>query len=107
MNWHGNGFAGARIIVAEDDAAMRSMVVEALCHDGYRVWSAADGGELLAELGNDAASRFDLIISDIRMPVRDGLTIVDQLRKNHCTTPVILMTAFGDDAARESARLLN
>jgi CheY-like chemotaxis protein len=96
-----------RIMVAEDDAAMRDLVVEALSQDGYAVSSVADGAALFDQLGELEAAPFDLIISDIRMPVCDGLSVVATLRTRQCTTPVILMTAFGDAAARESATRLN
>jgi CheY-like chemotaxis protein len=102
-----DGRSSARIIVAEDDAAMRALVVEALRKDGYDVCAVADGASLLDRLGGPLSRPFDLIITDIRMPACDGLSVVASLRAKECAIPVILMTAFGDAAARDSARRLD
>ena len=47
--------------------------------------------------------KIDLIVTDLRMPVVTGLAILRGLRAAHCEVPVILMTAFGDDAVRRDA----
>jgi len=97
-----------RILVAEDDAAMRSVVADTLREDGYDVVELADGGRLLVDIaarmkvGADIDS-VDLIVSDVRMPICTGLQILEVLRKAHWHTPVILMTAFGDRATRKQA----
>lgn len=100
-----------RILVAEDDAEMRRLVVEALRKDGYTVLEAADGGRLLVTLAHqrvdhDGIDLADLVISDVRMPVVSGIEILEQVRAAHWTTPVILMTAFGDEGTRDRARSL-
>jgi CheY-like chemotaxis protein len=100
-----------RVLLAEDDAAMRSVVAEALRGDGYEVVELSDGGRLLVDVsarlkaghGDDS---LDLIVSDIRMPVCTGLQILAALRDAHWRTPVILMTAFGDEATRRHAETL-
>ena len=98
-----------RIILAEDDPDMRSVLAEVLRKDGYLVQEAEDGGRLLVRV----TARYlhpevdvDLIISDIRMPVCTGLQILSGLRDTHWRVPVILMTAFGDDQTRAHAELL-
>jgi CheY-like chemotaxis protein len=101
-----------RILVAEDDAEMRRLVVEMLRGEGYSVTEAADGGRLLVELSRtivrgEGADELDLIVSDVRMPICTGLQILEQLRASQWETPVILMTAFGDSATRERARELD
>jgi DNA-binding response OmpR family regulator len=95
-----------RILVAEDDVEVRCLVAAALREDGYEVVEALDGGRLLVQVaaaygrhGRKVAC--DVIVSDIRMPVCSGLEVLEGLRKAQCTTPVILMTAFGDEATRE------
>ncbi|HEY8087796.1 MAG TPA: response regulator [Polyangiaceae bacterium] len=96
------------ILLAEDDEEMRRVVADALREDGHEVVELSDGGRLLVDIaarlksGQPAASP-DLIVSDIRMPVCTGLQIVTALREAHWRTPVILMTAFGDDATRRQA----
>lgn len=89
-----------RIILAEDDREMRDLIATSLEQDGYEVTLAKDGGELLARL---AFQEFDVVISDIRMPVCNGMTVLEGLRDAHWTIPVILMTAFGDEETRSRA----
>jgi DNA-binding response OmpR family regulator len=99
------------VLVAEDDPEMRRLIVEALRKDGYVVEEEADGGRLLTRLGASASfegrcDAFDLIVSDIRMPICSGLEVVKGLRDQRCETPVILMTAFGDEDTRARAHEL-
>ncbi|HEX4515877.1 MAG TPA: response regulator [Polyangiaceae bacterium] len=86
-----------RIILAEDDDEMRDVIASSLRKDGYHVTLAKDGGELLARL---AYQEFDVVISDIRMPVCSGTHVLDGLRDARWQVPVILMTAFGDPDTR-------
>jgi DNA-binding response OmpR family regulator len=101
----------ARVLLADDDAEMRALLAYALRSDGYEVLEAADGGRLLVAItdayedgtGRDA---FDLVISDVRMPIASGLAVLESLRKASWRTPVILMTAFGDELTRKRAESL-
>jgi two-component system, response regulator, stage 0 sporulation protein F len=98
-----------RILVAEDDDEMRSVVADALRKDGYDVREATHGGQLLDFLSaqiRDPETAVDLIITDIRMPVCNGLKVLETLRKMQWKVPVILMTAFGDDETRTAAEHL-
>lgn len=101
-----------RILLAEDDADMRSLVADALRGDGYDVVELTDGGRLLVNIAarlkdGTGGDSLDLIVSDIRMPICSGLQILSALRDAHWNTPVILMTAFGDDATRRQAEGLS
>ena len=89
-----------RVLVAEDDDEMRSLLVDALRQDGYYVSEADDGGGLLAQVATPDAPGVDLIISDIRMPICSGLAILEAMRRASLGVPVILMTAFGDGETR-------
>lgn len=100
-----------RVLVAEDDAEMRRLVAETLRRAGLDVTEACDGGRLLVQIGRaykegDASHAFDLIVSDIRMPICSGIQILRGLREAHWRTPIIMMTAFGDDDTRRSAEAL-
>jgi DNA-binding response OmpR family regulator len=100
-----------RVLVADDDAEMRRLVAESLRKDNYEVVEESDGGRLLVRIAaiytlGETSDPFDLIVSDIRMPVCSGLDIVKGLREAHWRTPVILMTAFGDDETRARAETL-
>jgi DNA-binding response OmpR family regulator len=107
----------ARILVAEDDLEMRRLVIESLRADGHDAVDVSDGGQLLMQLTSLYRLRpdpdpIDMVVTDIRMPVCNGLEIVQGLRDADWTTPVVIMTAFGDietrtRAARLGAVLLN
>ena len=107
--------SSARVLLAEDDVDMRDLVAAKLRLDGHDVISVPDGGRLLVRIANayigqrtdDAHEAFDLVVSDVRMPVCSGLAILEGLRRAHWTLPVILMTAFGDDATRARAAKLD
>ena len=99
------------MLVAEDDVEMRGIVAEALRADGHEVVELTDGGRLLVDISarlkaGQGDEAIDLIVSDIRMPICTGLQIVAALRDAHWHTPVILMTAFGDQATRRHAETL-
>ena len=90
---------------------MRRVVAESLRKDGHEVVEEADGGRLLVRVAaiysfDSTSDPVDLIVSDIRMPVCSGLDILKGLRAARWATPVILMTAFGDDETRLRANRL-
>jgi len=98
-----------RIVVAEDDDEFRELLADALREDGYEVVEESDGGRLLvcitAAYAREAPP-IDLIVSDVCMPVCSGLDILKRLRKANWSTPMILMTGFGDGDLRASAAQL-
>ncbi len=81
-----------RILVAEDDRNLRRVLRAMLAREGYDVAEAADGEEAL---GMVAASPPDALVTDIRMPRRDGLSLFREVRERRPGTPVILITAYG------------
>lgn len=98
-----------RILVADDNSAMRRVIVRHLEADDHEVVQAEDGHQLLhwIDLSNrDLASPpfFDVIVTDHRMPGATGLQCLEHLRARGDTTPVLLITAFGDDALHRAAR---
>jgi len=102
--------APVRILVAEDDADTREALVEALRLDGYEVIEAHNGWELLQYLATQDAqtetSQVDLVISDIRMPGKNGLDVLAGLRCANGSTPFILITGFSDLQIHAEARRL-
>jgi DNA-binding response OmpR family regulator len=103
--------AGARILLAEDDSDARAAVAAALRADHHLVFEEPDGGRLLVRIGAAYAetrprTAYDLLISDIRMPVCTGMQILEGLRLAHWATPTILMSAFPDPATFARARSL-
>ena len=96
---------GRRVLVAEDDSAMRDLLALVLRERGYQVATVSDGSELRSLLSEpDTNGRFDLIIADVNMPGGSGLDVIDQLRHDGDTTPVLIVTAFPRDDIRQRAR---
>ena len=102
--------ARGSVLVAEDDPDMRRMLVTLLRMAGHHVVEAADGADLLARLDpaeNGAApDPIDVIVSDVDMPQLSGLDLLAALRCSRWTTPVVLVTAYGDAETRAEAREL-
>jgi len=83
---------GARILVIEDEGAMRTVLKDILEHEGFRVLTAADG-----EYGLEAAvhEKPDLVLLDIMLPKLDGFALCAQLRALEMHVPVLMLTAKG------------
>lgn len=79
-----------KILIAEDDQELRQLFSHVLMKNGYQVTGVSNGQEALKELDSDY---YDLIISDIMMPVVDGYELVRQLRADGNQTPVMMITA--------------
>ena len=101
------------ILLAEDTEEMRAVIAMRLRQQGYSVTECADGAELLARLGGylhrddekpSEARKYDLVISDVRMPGVLGTSIVEGAADCPDFPPTILITGFGDDETHEKAR---
>ena len=79
-----------KILIAEDDRELRQLFSHVLTKNGYVVKGVSNGKEALDAMDNDY---FDLIITDIMMPIMDGYTLVQQLRDTGNITPVLMITA--------------
>ena len=79
-----------RILVVEDDVELRELFCQVLEKNGYQANGVPDGAQALDALDRDF---YDLIISDIMMPVMDGYELVRQLREAGITIPVMMITA--------------
>jgi DNA-binding NtrC family response regulator len=90
------------VLIVDDDAAMRQMLVSLLRERGLNASEAASGDLALEKLRE---SEFGAVLSDIKMPGRSGIDLVGEIRRVRPDTPVILMTAFGSiDSAVEAMR---
>ena len=94
----------ARILIAEDDEPVRGFVKRALEMDGHQVVAEADGAAALDRL-NEERGAFDMILSDIRMPLMDGIALALTAGRDFPELPILLMTGFADQ--RERAHDLN
>ena len=89
------------ILVVEDDAAMRELLVKVLRQNGFAAVEASGGEDALKLL---ATSNFDLLLSDIRMSPMDGLGLASQAKELSPVTMVLLMTAYGEENGDREAR---
>ncbi len=90
-----------QILLAEDDTELRELLILVLEREGYRVTACQNGLQLLEEL--EHSERFDLIISDVRMPALTGLEVLESQFDKSDRPPFICMTAFGDTQTHETA----
>jgi two-component system cell cycle response regulator CpdR len=89
----------ARVLLTEDDEAVRSFVKRALELDGHSVKAVEDGGEAVEVLTREKG-KFDLLLSDIKMPVMDGIALALHTARDWPDMPILLMTGFADQRER-------
>ena len=94
-----------RILVVDDEATARGGLEKLLEQEGFTVVTAADGQQALAAAAESAP---DVVVTDLKMPIMDGMTLLAKLREQDKDLPVIVATAFGEvssavDAMRAGA----
>jgi two-component system cell cycle response regulator CpdR len=93
----------SRILVVDDEEPLRTLVARGLTMDGHTCLMAADGAEaldiLIAEKG-----RFDLLLTDIRMPLMDGIALALAAKQEFPELTIMLMTGYAEQ--RERAKSL-
>jgi CheY-like chemotaxis protein len=89
----------ARILIAEDEEGLRTLVARALSLDGHEVVTAGDGAEAL-DLLNRTQDAFALLLTDIRMPIMDGIALALAAARNHPDLGILLMTGYADQRER-------
>src|SRR5712692_2227107 len=89
----------ARILIAEDEEALRSFIARALAQDGHTVTTANDGAEALDALARERGA-FELLLTDIRMPVMDGIALAHAAARNHPDVSILVMTGYADQRER-------
>ncbi|MEH6951493.1 response regulator [Nitrobacter sp. NHB1] len=91
----------ARILIADDEDSMRLLVARAVAMDGHETVTAADGAEALDILTGDARG-FDLLLTDIKMPIMDGIALALAAARDFPNLVILLMTGFADQRERAS-----
>ena len=86
-----------KILMVDDDVRMRELLQRYLTEQGFNIKTAADAKEMDAALAIDSV---DLLVLDLMLPGEDGLAICRRLRANNVSTPVIMLTARGDEVDR-------
>ena len=84
----------AKILIVDDEPRIRELIHEHLQYAGYICEEAGDGSAALAQLSGGG---FDLVILDLMMPFMDGMTCLREMRARHINTPVIILTARGEE----------
>jgi CheY-like chemotaxis protein len=92
----------AHILLADDDAATRDLVRRALEADGHKVQVTQDGSEALDRI-KQSGGKFDLLVSDVDMPLLDGVTLAERVARLQPGLPVLLMSGFPDQLDRAKA----
>ncbi len=89
----------ARILIAEDEEASRALCARALLTDGHEVKTACDGTDAL-DVVEQENGRFDLLLTDIRMPIMDGIALALTVARDHPDITILLMTGYADQRER-------
>src|SRR5215470_3076725 len=89
----------ARILIADDEEGTRTLVARALKQDGHEVMTACDGAEALELLAREQGA-FELLLTDIRMPVMDGIALALAAARDHPAVTILLMTGYADQRER-------
>ncbi len=87
----------AKILITEDEDSLRMFVARALRLDGHETREAGDGAEGLERLEEE---QFDLLLSDIRMPVMDGIELAHQASNRFPDLKILLMTGYAEQRER-------
>jgi len=90
-----------RILIADDEESMRVLVARAIALDGHEIVTAQDGAEAL-EILTDQEGAFDLLLTDIKMPVMDGIALALAAARDFPEVIILLMTGFADQRERAS-----
>jgi two-component system cell cycle response regulator CpdR len=91
----------ARILIADDEDSMRQLVARAIAMDGHETTTAQDGAEAL-EILTRSNGAFDLLLTDIKMPVMDGIALALAAARDFPRLTILLMTGFADQRERAS-----
>jgi len=85
----------ARILIAEDEEALCAMCARALTMDGHEVKTACDGSDALEIL-----TREDLLLTDVKMPIMDGIALALAAARDYPDLTILLMTGYADQRER-------
>jgi two-component system cell cycle response regulator CpdR len=91
----------SRILIVDDEESMRLLVARAIAMDGHDITAAEDGAEALEILGSQDGA-FDLMLTDIQMPIMDGIALALTAARDFPELTILLMTGFADQRERAS-----
>ena len=91
----------ARILLTDDEETVRGFLKRGLEIDGHHVTTAVDGADALDRL-TEAGGAYDLLLTDIRMPIMDGIALALAAKRDYPDLTILLMTGFADQRERAS-----
>jgi two-component system, cell cycle response regulator CpdR len=91
----------SRVLIADDEESMRLLVARAIAMDGHDIITAEDGAEALDIITREDGA-FDLLLTDIKMPVMDGIALALAVARDFPRLTILLMTGFADQRERAS-----
>lgn len=89
----------ARILLVDDEEPVRGFLKRGLELDGHAVTTAVDGSDALERL-TDSGGAFDLVLTDIRMPIMDGIALALAAKRDHPDLTIMLMTGYAEQRER-------
>jgi two-component system cell cycle response regulator CpdR len=90
-----------KVLIADDEDSMRQLVARAIAMDGHETVTAQDGAEALEILTREDGA-FDLLLTDIQMPVMDGIALALSAARDFPDLTILLMTGYADQRERAS-----
>jgi CheY-like chemotaxis protein len=90
-----------RVLIADDEESMRLLVARAIAMDGHDIVTAEDGAEALDILTSEGGM-FDLLLTDIKMPIMDGIALALAAARDFPNLIILLMTGYADQRERAS-----
>jgi CheY-like chemotaxis protein len=90
-----------RVLIADDEESMRLLVARAIAMDGHETVTAEDGAEALDIIVREDGA-FDLLLTDIKMPIMDGIALALAVARDYPDLTILLMTGFADQRERAS-----
>jgi CheY-like chemotaxis protein len=91
----------SRVLIADDEESMRTLVARAIAMDGHETVTAEDGAEALDILTRENGA-FDLLLTDIQMPIMDGIALALSAARDFPDVVILLMTGFAHQRERAS-----
>ncbi|MGY3448338.1 response regulator [Bradyrhizobium sp. USDA 4353] len=91
----------SRVLIADDEDSMRTLVARAIAMDGHETVTAQDGAEALDILTRENGA-FDLLLTDIQMPIMDGIALALSAARDFPDLTILLMTGFAHQRERAS-----
>lgn len=95
-----------KILIVEDDDDLREVLSFGIAAEGYQVTESESGNKALALINSDPTKKFDIVLSDVRMPDGDGTTLLKALRAKDPGSPIFIFLTGYADIGNESATKL-